>query len=568
MPNRRSTTFPPTLLTRARKQVLAISLCASAALVSAQSYAPGPQEVTYRSDADDTNQPYGLYVPKNLNPAKKYPLVIMLHGSGINHRLALRRVFGWGNVPGENDPRTTRVFREIRDVDYIVAAPLARGSIGYQGMAEKDVYDVIADVKHRFPIDEDRVYLTGFESGGGGALWLGLTRPDVWAAIAPVCPAPPEATVALIGNALNIPVRMFQGEIDPLVKAEQTRSWNREMLDAGIKAEYIEYPGVRHNAWDYAYKNADIFSWFDQYRRNAFPERVRFAARDYGHAKAYWITLDELTPGALATIDAVFQAKNKLKIETANLDAFTLKLKGHPMLAMTQLLSISVDGTTLKVKPQNSVSLTKQPTGWIIKRSVPLSSQKHQGQEGPMREAIASRQIYVYGTGNAASPDELIRRRNQAAFAAEWSTERSPIAVTNRVLPDAEIKEADIHSSNLILFGNKETNSVIAKLHPHLPMHLNAGAADYGLVFITPTRGTQYAVINSGLPWWSHADQAKRPGLPLIPSPHTTLESFGDFILFKGGLENVIIEGNFDRDWKLPPEAVAKIKETGAVTLP
>jgi hypothetical protein len=440
--------------------------------------------------------------------------------------------------------------------------------MGYQGLAEKDVFDVIADVKRRFLIDEDRVYLTGFESGGGGALWLGLTRPDVWAAIAPVCPMPFEGTESLIGNALNIPVRMFQGEIDPLVRAEQTRRWNREMLDAGIKAEYVEYPGVRHNAWDYAYKNADIFSWFDQYRRNVFPERVRFAARDYGHAKAYWVKLDEITPGAISSIDASFETRNKLKIETTNLDAFTLTLKGHPLLAKNQLLSMSVDGSTLKVKAQDSISLTKRPAGWIIKRSTPLSAQKHQGQEGPIREAIASRQIYVYGTGDAASPDELIRRRNQAAFAAEWSTQRERLIVTNRVLPDAEIKDSDLNSSNLILFGNKETNSVIARLQPRLPMHLNVGAADYGLVFITPTGGLHYAVINSGLPWWSHADQARRPGLPLIPNPHTTLESFGDFILFKGGLENVIIEGNFDRDWKLPPAAASKIKETGAVTLP
>jgi len=33
-------------------------------------------------------------------------------------------------------------------------------------MAEKDVYDVLADVKHKFHIDEDRAYLTGLSMGG------------------------------------------------------------------------------------------------------------------------------------------------------------------------------------------------------------------------------------------------------------------------------------------------------------------------------------------------------------------------------------------------------------------
>jgi hypothetical protein len=52
-----------------------------------QTLKPGPQVLTFFSDVDDTEQPYGLYLPKNFNQAKKYPLVIMLHGAGSNHQL-------------------------------------------------------------------------------------------------------------------------------------------------------------------------------------------------------------------------------------------------------------------------------------------------------------------------------------------------------------------------------------------------------------------------------------------------------------------------------------------------
>ncbi len=546
----------------------ALLLLALTGIASAQLYEPGPQVVTFLSGVDDTDQPYGLYIPRNFDAAKKYSLVIMLHGAGSNHRLALRRVFGKGNAPGESDSEATRYFPPFRDVDYIVASPLARGTMGYQDIPEKDVYDVLADVKRRFPIDEDRIYLTGLSMGGGGTLWLGLTRPDLWAAIVPVCPAPPTGAEELIGNALNIPVKLFQGEIDPLVKAAQTRRWYTEFLDSGTKAEYVEFPGVRHNSWDYAYKDAAIFSWFDQFRRNPFPERVRFATRDYKHSAAYWVKFDELTTGTLATIDVKFTGKNKLRIETKDLDAFTLNLKGHPMFNGKQLIGITVDGTTLKAKPQNSVSLTKQAKGWTILRSIPSNTQKHEGQEGPIGEAIASRQIYVYGTGGTPTPEELLRRRDQATSAAEWSTPRARLLLSNRVVSDAEVKDADMKSANLILFGNKEINSVIAKLNPALPIHLNPGAADYGLVFVTPLGGQHYAVIGSGLPWWTRADQTTRPGLSFIPTAYRTLQSFGDFILFKGGLDNVVAEGVFDRGWKLPPAAIAKMKETGAVTIP
>ena len=48
----------------------------------------------------------------------------------------------------------------MRDHELIVACPLARGAMGYQGIAEQDVYDVVADVERRYPVDRDRVYLT------------------------------------------------------------------------------------------------------------------------------------------------------------------------------------------------------------------------------------------------------------------------------------------------------------------------------------------------------------------------------------------------------------------------
>ena len=72
----------------------------------------GPQVLTFFSSVADTEQPYGLYLPKNYDSEKKYPLVIMLHGAGSNHRLALRRVFGKSNANGETDVEASRYFPE------------------------------------------------------------------------------------------------------------------------------------------------------------------------------------------------------------------------------------------------------------------------------------------------------------------------------------------------------------------------------------------------------------------------------------------------------------------------
>ena len=49
-----------------------------------------------------------------------------------------------------------------------------------------------------------------------------------------------------------------------------------------------------------------------------------------------------------------------------------------------------------------------------------------------------------------------------AQQAADWSTPRMKLMLTFRVLADNEVKAVDLQNANLLLFGTKETNSVIA----------------------------------------------------------------------------------------------------------
>ncbi len=207
---------------------------------------------------------------------------------------------------------------------------MARGAIGYQNLAETEVDAVLSDVQRRFRIDADRVDVTGLSMGGGGALWLGLTRPDRWAAIAPVCPTGPAGLGYLAPNALNLPVRLFHGAQDPVVPVGLSRQWYTRLFHLGTPSDYVEYADVHHNAWDHAYQGGTIFAWFDRFRRVPFPARVRFVSQMYKYSSAYWLHLDSLTPGLPASIDARFTAPHRLDITTQHLDGFTVHLAGHP----------------------------------------------------------------------------------------------------------------------------------------------------------------------------------------------------------------------------------------------
>jgi predicted esterase len=546
-----------------RRTGAAALLCVYAG-AQAQAQAPGPQVLTYFSAIDESDQPYALYLPKDFDPSRKYPLVISLHGADSNHRLNLKRVFGKGNLRGESDAEASRYFPRFRDVGFIVASPFARGTLGYQGLPEQDVYDVMADVKRRLPIDEDRVYLTGLSMGGGGTLWLGLTRPDLWAAIAPVCPLVPDGTVELAGNALHLPVRLFHGEQDPVVPVAGTRLWQKRLLDLGVNAEYVEYPGVRHNAWDYAYKDAQIFDWFARFRRDPHPDRVRFTSAAYKYGLAYWVEFDALTPGTLARIDVHFAAKNRIEAATKNLDGFTLRLAGHPQFVPGQPVSVTIDGGKALAVRGATLSFERTPAGWRAGHA--KAEGKRAGAEGPIREAVAGRHIYVYGTADSPPPEELKRRREVAERAAAWSWSRARLLLGLPVKADRDLTAQDRDSANLVLFGTRETNRAIARFAAGLPVALNAGAADYGLVYIFP-EGKRYVLVNSGLSWWTGAEDAERGGFDRYAPHLRPLATFGDFVLFKGSLTHVVVEGRFDRNWRLPPASAQAMAATGAVAV-
>ena len=552
---------------------------------SAQTLKPGPQVLTFFSDVDDTEQPYAIYLPKDFSAKKKYPLVISLHGAGSNHRLNLRRVFGRSNQGEENDVEASRYFPAWDDVDFIVASPLARGTMGYQGVAEKDVYDVLADVKSRFPIDDDRVYLTGLSMGGGGTLWLGLSRPDLWAAIAPVCPAPPSDTGELAINALNIPVHFFQGGDDPVVKPEGTREWVRKLKEFGTAVEYTEYPGVQHNSWEDAYRNGSIFKWFAKFRRNRFPDRVRFTASRYKYDRAYWVALDRLITGAPAAIDAEFIAPNALVITTSGLGAFTLDLKNHPKFKTGRPFTVQVDGASFNGTAADALSFFKRNGAWTAGKTEPAAGAKSKGLEGPLGEALAGRHVYVYGTADNPSSDELRTRRETAAKAADWSSGRGRLMVFPRAVADKDVRPSDLEGSSLILFGTKETNLLIARFADGLPLELKTPAEGFGLVYIFPIDG-HYAVVASGLPWWTPPPappvgapgSAPAPGsVPAAPAAPPVrrlnfasgaalaLNNFGDYILFKDSPATPVAEGRFDADWKLPAADAEKLAASGVV---
>ncbi len=209
----------------------------------------------YRSMLDDTLQPYRFFIPTNYDAKKKWPLAVALHGMGGDENSFFA---GYNNGV---------IRRTAEERGYIVVCPKGRGPTSmYMAAAERDVIDVIKEMKREFSIDDNRVYLIGHSMGGYGSWSIAVNNPDLFAAIAPIAGGGSPSTVGKLKAITHISWIVIHGDKDPTVPVEESRKMVKVGKELGIEIKYIEVPGGNHTDIAVpAFK--DIFDWFDAHKR-------------------------------------------------------------------------------------------------------------------------------------------------------------------------------------------------------------------------------------------------------------------------------------------------------------
>jgi predicted esterase len=215
----------------------------------------GEFKKAYLSTVDNTLQPYQVFVPSSYDKSKPFPLVIALHGMGGDENSYLT-AYGQGAFKSEAEKH-----------GYIVACPKGRKPASmYVGDAEKDVMDVLAEVRRAYNIDADRIYLTGHSMGGFGTWSVAMNHPDVFAALAPISGG--ANNPATMSKIAHIPVLVVHGDNDPTVPVERSRVMVAMGKKLGTEIKYIEVPGGDHGNV-VAPNFPAVFEWFDSHRRKS-----------------------------------------------------------------------------------------------------------------------------------------------------------------------------------------------------------------------------------------------------------------------------------------------------------
>jgi predicted peptidase len=228
-------------------------------------------QVAKFENAECKSIPYRLLKPEAVEPGKKYPLVLFLHGIGERGSNNSRQLtHGVGDF--------ARPENRWKHPCFVVApqcplddswTPLSSLFL-WQVMRDeptaalKIVLELVDRLTADLPVDTHRVYITGLSMGGFGVWEAIARRPDLFAAAMPICGGGDAAGAV---KFKDLPLWAFHGSIDITVPATRTTAMIDAMHRAGGKPRVTIFPAVGHICWTRVYPDPEVMDWLFAQKR-------------------------------------------------------------------------------------------------------------------------------------------------------------------------------------------------------------------------------------------------------------------------------------------------------------
>jgi predicted peptidase len=213
---------------------------------------------------------------------RRWPMILFLHGSGergddvwtITKHGPPRLLRGeTANTKNETPaPEQSPAAAKLLAENFIVVSPQCPKDQWWDSEAVLALLDEIV-ATHR--VDTTRVYLTGLSMGGFGTWQLGLSHPERFAAIVPVCGGGNFADAFHANRQKRAELRSlavwaFHGAKDPTVPlAESERMVDQlKKLQVG-EVQLTVYPDAKHDSWTETYANPELYRWLLRHQRAA-----------------------------------------------------------------------------------------------------------------------------------------------------------------------------------------------------------------------------------------------------------------------------------------------------------
>lgn len=572
-------------------------------------------ERAYIAQADGSAQPYWIFVPRDYSPQRKYPLVVFLHG----YDPALTKAQPWLPGPETWSLATERGFLFAvpygrRNTDFLgvgeddtlamTADIKQRYSVDaarvFLSGASMGGYGALVVGLHH---PQEWTALSTIAARSDIYLWLQLNREQLAAETPWKLPLyEADDPRRLKNNALHLPIFLQHGAQDTVVDPAHSRLFASDLQALGAPASLREIEDGDHYVYWKAAPYETLFNWLLKVRPAAPPRRVSYTTATLRNHRAYWASIEAFQKyGDSARLQAAVGTDNVITVETENVAAFTLRPPAA-FFEQDKPITLRVNGqavegnfdlaqpirwpaTAKAANPENIAKLEINPEAKpgtlatagekeqaVINGQAVANGQAATKQEkkvaapeisypgiktpqrsGPIRDCYRDPFLLVYGTAG----DAPARKKDEAAarrFAQEWQRFADGVPPLKA---DRAVTAADRKNYNLILFGTRASNVILAGVADRLPVELtpagyrlndkNFEGKNLGLVvcYPSPFDARRLIIVQSGL-FWGDA----------LPINHK-FDLQPDYIVFDDsfditdGTNRALAAGFFDGNWRL-----------------
>ncbi len=260
--------------------VLVISNSESGRLQSAEIDSKlNQQRLEFKKETEESVRlEYLLYLPEGYATGKKnWPLLLFLHGAGERGNDLTRVAFHGPPMlvsaaprAGKNESDEDRAKRmestELLRKNFIIISPQCPAGSWWRA---DELSALLDDIEATHRVDKARIYLSGLSMGGYGSWELGLTHPERFAAVAPICGGG-NSIVPLLNRyeparakaMQSLPIWAFHGGKDSTVVVNESERMIELLKRLGNKTPKLTiYPNAGHDSWTETYNNPEFYRW-------------------------------------------------------------------------------------------------------------------------------------------------------------------------------------------------------------------------------------------------------------------------------------------------------------------